>query len=281
MIIFHVQPISGLCIVHIPSSHHRGNLYDFSSTSILLRIRLLQRIMSVERNIELNDKWKTQCKVANFDSNLAVIVAHPWGPLGGNMRNNVVASVCMYFQRYGVSTIRFDFCGAQVGTGKAQVDQTVQLARETLAGNVLQSEARPRYLLMIGYSYGSLITASASADIYPSCIASISIAPPFGVKHWLLAFHSDYHLNRARLHPSMPRLMIIGDKDNFTSEGLFQSIVKTFPAESTSGAVLKDLDHFFVRHERDILKVISQWIQQTFPQLGNDLSQLRIAQFAG
>lgn len=61
-----------------------------------------------------------KAQLADFHSPLAVIVTHPWGPLGGNMNNNVVLGVVFWFQRLKVTTLRFDFCGSQIGRGHRQ-----------------------------------------------------------------------------------------------------------------------------------------------------------------
>lgn len=62
----------------------------------------------------------SRAQLADFKSSLAVIVTHPWGPLGGNMDNNVVLGVVFWFQRIRVTTLRFDFCGSQIGRGHRQ-----------------------------------------------------------------------------------------------------------------------------------------------------------------
>jgi alpha/beta superfamily hydrolase len=52
--------------------------------------------------------------------------------------------------------------------------------------------------------------------------------------------------------------MVMGDKDNFTSESAFMEIVKTMPQESTTGAVLKDADHFFRGREKDLMDILGK-----------------------
>jgi alpha/beta superfamily hydrolase len=115
----------------------------------------------------------------------------------------------------------------------------------------------PKYILLVGYSYGSIISASASASI-PTCVGVVSIAPPLAVRHWLYVFHGNYHLDQAKKRHGLPRLMVIGSEDNFTSEEIFQQVVKTFPKEATTGAVLKGADHFFQRREKDLMDILGK-----------------------
>lgn len=211
-----------------------------------------------EQNIELPTSKATGL-LANKGSKLAVICTHPWGPLGGNLNNNVVTAVVLYFQKINITTLRFDFVGSQISRGLYQVAQVEEAARFLLS----LPETPPQYILLIGYSYGSLIAGSASATIQKA-VACIQIAPPFSVKHWLLLFHSNFHVRQAQKRISLPRLLILGTHDNFTTEDTFRRMIQTYPSASTTGAVLKGVDHFFSRREKDLMDIIGIWILQTF-----------------
>ena len=39
-------------------------------------------------------------------------------------------------------------------------------------------------------------------------------------------------------------------------ESVFHDIVKTMPQNSTTGAVLKDADHFFFGREKELMKIV-------------------------
>ena len=214
--------------------------------------------------------------LADQQSSVAVVVTHPWGPLGGNMHNNVVSAAVLYFQQLGLTTLRFNFSGCQIGRGGRQVQQVQEAARLLLS---FSTEGPCRYILLVGYSYGSLIAASASFDI-PQCVGCVSIAPPWSVQHWLLLFNSSYHMNRARQLDQLPRLMVMGSRDNFTNLDVFREIVSTFPSENTTGAGLKGADHFFRRRERDLMGIIGKWLLATYPQCEGDLRRLAQMEFS-
>jgi alpha/beta superfamily hydrolase len=226
-----------------------------------------------ETLIEL-PKSKCPALVANMRSRVAVVVTHPWGLLGGNKENNVVLAAVLYFQKHNITTLRFDFGGSQIGRGYKEVEKVKEAASYLL--NELDPGDSPSYILLVGYSYGSLIASSASADILP-CIGCISISPPWSVQHWLLLFHSNYHFNQSRKKSNLPKLFVIGNKDNFTPERVFERRIKTIPQRT--GAVLKDADHFFGRREKDLMSIIGQWLLQTYPQAEGSLAKLGQVEF--
>jgi len=187
-----------------------------------------------------------------------------WGLLGGDMKNNVVFSVSKYFQSRSITTLRLNFKGMQVGWGYAEIKQVKMAASFLLNSEEIAS--KPTKILIVGYSYGSFVGASASADI-PECIGYVSIAPPFGVSHWLFMFNSSYHLKRAKMERSnFVRLLMIGTSDNFTSESMFNKIASTFPKDTTT-EVIQGVDHFFAGRENEVVKVIDAWYDITLSRL--------------
>ena len=208
--------------------------------------------------------------VADLQSDFAVIVTHPWGPLGGDLSNNVVAAAAVYFQNRRITTVRFNFTGSQIGRGTAQVDQLRQLAADMMDGSLLSTDPKgitaikPSKLILCGYSYGSLISSSASASI-PQVIATISIAPPFGVAHWLLVFNSGFHLQQAGQRTDIQRLLLLGDQDNFTSETSFRKTIRDYyPSdETTSIVVMRGVDHFFAGGKAtECMELIGGWFSK-------------------
>ena len=254
--------------------------------------------MAVSTEVEYTVQGKA-CRVADLGSKVAVIVTHPWGPLGGNLHNNVVVAAVLYFQRLGCTTCRFDFCGTQIGFGNAQVAQLQEIATKLLNGDFCASGSTntttnppPKSILLVGYSYGSLITTSASATISP-CLASIAISPPFGVAMWLLLFSSSSHWQAAAAAaPDLPRLFVLGDQDNFTSEASLRSTVHQYFTKSKKNnnnnshddnhntiAIVQGADHFWVRRERDALGVVGQWLTHNIKALHGELLNLPHLEF--
>jgi len=231
-------------------------------------------------------KSQAECRVCNMRSTLGVVITHPWGVLGGDMNNTIVMALTMWFQqRLGITTLRLDFQGSQIGRGHGQVEQVMEAASFLLDGKHLETttsandeDKRLRYILLVGYSYGSVICGSASAHI-PSCIGVISIAPPFGVRHWLYCFNGNFHLEQAKRKIYLKRFYILGSNDNFTSEKVFTDILQDFPNESTTGAILKGADHFYHERKKDLLEIIRQWLLTAYPQCNGELQHLANCSF--
>ena len=233
-----------------------------------------------------------RARIADMNSDVVVIITHPWGPLGGNMHNNVVLSAAMFFQALGVTTLRMDFATSQISRGYKEVDQVVEAADFVLSGQHIgigslsdkddgerssaQTDQRrkPTSILLVGYSYGSLIAGSASASI-PACIGSVSIAPPVDFKNWLLLFNAGHHVRQAQKRMTLPRLFVIGTEDNFSSQTSFRNFVDAFSDDTTSAALIRHADHFFNGNEKDLMNVVGQWLLETYEEvLGGDLKRL-------
>jgi len=220
---------------------------------------------------------RSKCKLANYNSSVAVIICHPWGLLGGNMHNPVVTRLARYFRRIGITTLQLNFAGSQIGRGWKEVSQVEEAASYLLSGthcsntspnmdtNSQQTHA-PSYILLVGYSYGSLITATATASI-PKCVGHISIAPPFGVMRWLLLFNSSYHTRQAKKRAHLPRFWIMGEKDNFTSPSTFEKALKEYPHDSTTHILLPGIDHFFTYGLMDVIENINGWLLKVYGEL--------------
>lgn len=207
------------------------------------------------------------------------------------MNNNVVLAIAVWFQHLGITSMRFNFCGSQIGQGYRQVEQVREAAKFLLTGQHIRTKKTkqpdaeteeapkpPKFIFLVGYSYGSIISASASAGI-PQCIGTVMISPPLAVRHWLYLFRGNYHLSQARKR-GLPLLMMIGSEDNFTSEDSFMDIVHTMHEKMTTGAVLKEADHFFRGREKDIMDIIGHWILNVYPQCDGDLNALSSADFS-
>lgn len=210
------------------------------------------------------------------------------------MNNNVVLAIAVWFQRLNITTMRFNFCGSQIGRGDRQVDNVREAANFLLTGQHLNAKTSsskskqskqpakkskpPSYIFLVGYSYGSIISASASASI-PQCIGTVMISPPLAVRHWLYMFKGNYHLDQASKR-NLPLLMMIGSKDNFTSEDDFMDTVHLMNEKTTTGAVLKDADHFFRGREKDLMDIIGHWLLNVFPQCEGDLNSLASIDFS-
>lgn len=257
--------------------------------------RYLERVMDSSSAVPMNKSRDetlvtingTEALVSNMGSDVAVVVTHPWKLVGGSMHNNVVSSVVRFFQSLSVTTLRFNF-KASIGRGYSQVEQLRECCSFLLQNaNIVSSRGSPKHneeannpstIILIGYSYGALIAGSAM-PLIDECIGYCGISTPFGVSHWLTLFTDKHHIDNSTLRPKIPRLLIQGSEDKFTSKESFASRIDSFPKESTTGAVLSGADHFFHGKERIISSAISQWMLSVYPELCGDLTNLKSVKF--
>jgi hypothetical protein len=52
-----------------------------------------------------------------------------------------------------------------------------------------------------------------------------------------------------------------------------------FPQPSTTGAILKNADHFFDRREKDLMAIVGQWLVTAFPACRGDLRRFGFVEF--
>lgn len=139
---------------------------------------------------------------------------------------------------------------------ESTVEQVKEAAEFLLSGR--RERAPATRLLLVGYSYGSIICASASATI-PQAVGVVSIAPPIGVSQLLFLFSGNYHLEQARRRTDLPQLLVMGDNDNFTSQATFFDVIKQMNKESTTSAVVKGADHFFRGQEKELMDILGAY----------------------
>ena len=118
-------------------------------------------------------------RISETRGDIGVVLTHPYGPLGGEMNNNVVAFLAMCFQAAGLTTARFNFRGVGGSTGRGtwrgSGEQQDVLA---VCRHLLEMPDGPKRLIIVGYSYGSAI-ASSVVDALPEIKGFVAIAYPY------------------------------------------------------------------------------------------------------
>ncbi|SAL96903.1 hypothetical protein [Absidia glauca] len=210
----------------------------------------------------------------------AIVIAHPYGPLGGNMHNNVVIALQKSLMNKGYTTASFNFRGCGKSTGRtswtgipeqkdyqAVIDYLLERSDNDDKGFPAIS-----HLLVCGYSYGSMIAASIRESRVPTSYLLISY--PLRVAWALSTTKMSYFrsmLNELMTaptnnepHPAL--LLIFGDQDQFTSMHAYQSWVKTINCDTAKSTVVEGVDHFWMDKEPQLLEHIYTWLS-TIPSL--------------
>lgn len=192
------------------------------------------------------------------DSPIVVIATHPWGPMGGNMNDRHPSTALDIMSRAGCSTARFNFRSG-IGRGSGSVEDVKAVAKwftEPRDGPPLANE-----VLIIGYSYGSMVGAAAASEI-PKCIGYAMICPPLGYGWALFLFNAGTLQDMAAVNmEGKPKLIMLGTNDEFCSIPAMQTFANTLP-DPTTVEVHEGVDHFSMYSKLE--SSLTKWITTAF-----------------
>ncbi|KAJ3160562.1 hypothetical protein HDU88_007916 [Geranomyces variabilis] len=194
-----------------------------------------------------------------------IVLTHPYGPLGGNLDNNVVKALFNNFASQGFMTVRFNFRGSGRSTGRASWKGQGEADDVLAICNYVRSkkEIAPQNIVLCGYSYGSVAAGAITRQV-PELAGFISISYPSGVL-WFLTFFGSNKLKQqlCEIPSTVPKLFISGTKDSFTSEANFQKFIAELPAENRSVVSVTDATHFWQNQENLVVAHVNQWMGRT------------------
>lgn len=185
-----------------------------------------------------------------------LICTHPHSWIGGNLANNVVEALYFEAQKIGYSALRFNFRGVgrskgissiRGGSERSDVVSVVEWAMANMAGI--------ERCVILGYSYGSLVGWSVM-DKCPAVQAVAAISPPMG---WGTRWLFGHHFEKAK-QSSKFKLLIIGDRDDFTTQKAFQKLVDSV-AEPKRVVTFHGVDHFWWGTELSLCETIFDWLK--------------------
>lgn len=198
-----------------------------------------------------------QCRglCAERGTQLAVVACHPWGPLGGSMWDVVVEEVIELFgQGAGLTTLRFNFRSG-IGSGAGSADDL-----RGACAYLLQLARPPERLLLVGYSYGSLVVAGVAEDV-PEVVAFACISPPLYYA-WALFACNERALLRRAAQARAAKLVLIGERDNFCSVRDFSAFAERLSPPKVAVVLKGAVDHFNIY--RCVQHELSSWACATF-----------------
>uniref|UniRef100_A0A7S2K855 AB hydrolase-1 domain-containing protein n=1 Tax=Zooxanthella nutricula TaxID=1333877 RepID=A0A7S2K855_9DINO len=192
------------------------------------------------------------------ESPVVVIALHPWGPLGGSMDDPHPTTVCRTLGKAGCSTVRFNFRSG-VGSGEASVADVRGVAAWFVEPHE-GSAPLATQVLVVGYSYGSIIGAAAAADI-PQCVGFAVLGPPLDYGWALYVLNASSLRARAARSAGRPKLVMAGSADQFCSERTFSDFAAELP-EPKKAIYLQNVDHFSLF--RRLPQALTEWVVEAF-----------------
>lgn len=232
-------------------------------------------------------------------STTAVIILHPWGRLGGCMDDPTVEAQYSAALQSGYTALRYNsrcvftslllysipapLCCRCAGRSRNKrrssspdADDLVAVCQHVLSTpppSLPHGESTywepPKQLVLVGYSYGSCVAAQA-LDRVPEVVAYVSIGFPLGfLPRWFLGSADDW---RALMASPVPKLLVMGDVDNFTSLSTLQTAVAEHDAIPGTGPltvkIIRGADHFFFDQQPQVAAMVQEWLGQQLSSSG-------------
>ncbi|MDP2437104.1 MAG: alpha/beta fold hydrolase [archaeon] len=180
------------------------------------------------------------------------VLTHPHPRFGGSMDNNVIFALLASLRRLQIATLRFNFSGVGRSTGSAS--WTGSQERDDVRAALRYALSVKPKVLLIGYSFGAAVGLSVASEF--NLEAVVAIAYPKG-------FFSSLLLSSLYVDPgSAPKLFLLGDSDNFTSERTLRRFVEDSVSEPKELHVFQGsgIDHFFAGHEHLVTRKIKEFL---------------------
>ncbi|UCD09950.1 MAG: prolyl oligopeptidase family serine peptidase [Dehalococcoidales bacterium] len=177
----------------------------------------------------------------------AVVVAHPFPPMGGTMHNGVVTAIWQSLASGGIAALRFNFRG----TGKSEGSFNEGVGerddvRAALAVAFTTEGIDANRVGLAGYSFGAMMSVPvALRDERIRCLAVVSA--PLSEDNW----------NKLDEY-GKPHLVVVGEKDDMVPMDLFR---RQMGKESDFGKyhIVTGGDHGLFGHEEEIGKVVAEF----------------------
>jgi alpha/beta superfamily hydrolase len=192
------------------------------------------RIVDEQVILHTSDGGTTRGRLAVQEAGrYAAAVLHPHPQQGGNSSNAFVVASVNALHAMGASTLRFDF-------RKPAQDLLAASTRDLQAALATLCERTPaaQALVLVGYSYGSLVATRVACDESLTPAREISVlvlvAPPVGV----LPSPSEMTTPLATWH--RPLLHVVGDSDAYCPLEAFLRL----PPQQAKREVVTNADHF-------------------------------------
>lgn len=198
--------------------------------------------------------------ISSITTPLFLVFAHPWGSLGGNLHNNVVTELYEYFhETYGFGVLRFNFSGVGRSSGRGSWTGVREQRDARSVIKFIQSISPSAKIVIVGYSYGSMITSSIATEFPGTVIAVAAISYPLSVAWALSLFNAGKFLAPLQTENALPKFFITGTRDQFTSANKLVKSVQTM-TEPKKMVVLEAMDHFWFEHEMKIVGELEKWL---------------------
>ncbi len=169
----------------------------------------------------------------------AAVVLHPHPLYGGSMHNNVVDALARAAAGASMAVLKFNFRG--VGGSSGQHDQGRGEQDDVLAATDWLARRAPAPLVLMGYSFGSLVGSAAAADL-AGLAGGVWVSPP-----WVMGPLAPWPAGAG------PLLVLAGGRDEYGDLAALEGYMSRLGALGRLEA-FPEADHFWWGHESALIE---------------------------
>lgn len=186
--------------------------------------------------VTLNARLFKPSSNRNSDSNVVVVLVHPFTILGGSQ--GLLRGIAMNLAEKGYRAVTFDSRGAGRSSGRPSITGFAEIQDVIAVCKWVRESLGSDRIVLVGSSAGAPIAGSA-VDKIDEVIGYVSLGYPFGLTASILfGRHHD-----AILKSNKPKLFVMGTKDGFTSVKQLQNKLKS-AAGRVQTHLLEGVSHF-------------------------------------
>jgi len=200
-------------------------------------------------DITLEGEWHSPAGEGPFP---AVVVCHPYPPLGGSMDNSVVVAICEALFRQSIAAFRFNFRGVggsegSFGEGIGERDDT----RAALDFVLSSQNVDTGRIGLAGYSFGAMMALGVALSDERVKMLALSCVP-LGDDGWEKL--EGY---------SKPKLYLIGDNDQMLPIEQFRRHTVGV-AHPEQYQVIEGADHSMFGYENELARRVAEFFTTGF-----------------
>lgn len=177
------------------------------------------------------------------------VLTHPHPKMGGDKENNVVLALQRSLNSIGITTVRFDFRGVGQSQGwctwrgieeRKDVEAVLKFTKSEVAGI--------SKVALIAYSFGAAVGWSVSEMLARDGLIHACVAVGYPKGFWASFLFSQHY---ALVDPkaAIPKLFVIGDRDEFSSADGLRTFVEQNVSDPKQVVVVPGADHFVFNQE--------------------------------
>ncbi|MCP4668948.1 MAG: alpha/beta hydrolase [Deltaproteobacteria bacterium] len=188
---------------------------------------------------------KLEGLMTNAPGERGVVITHPHPLYGGNMHNNVVASLVKVYWEEGYSTLRFNFRGA--GQSEGNYDEGAGEQEDVKAALAYLDGLGKPSIDLAGYSFGAWVNALGLKD-FDLVKRTIMVSPPVNFMDFSFLEYD-----------SKIRLVIAGSDDDIGPPDMIKNMIKKWNPKVQFN-IIQGADHFYGGKTGEIEKIIRDFL---------------------